>query len=97
MINISSLDFDITDSIRAEVQDVGESIKKHMRGEENLNITLSKTSPDVFKVNIQTHYMGEDINSHHESHNFHKALDLCCDHLIKLIDKRKSIKQSKRR
>ena len=97
MINISSLDFSITESIRNEVQSMAETIKKHMRGEEKLDITLSKTSPDVFRVNIQTRFMGEDINSHHESHDFHKAMDLCKNHLIKLIDKKKGMKKAKRR
>lgn len=97
MIKVSSRDFSLTDAVKEEVNTVGESIFKHMSSEDGVNITLSKESPTVFKVNIQSHYKGEDIVCHHESHNFHKALELCKDHFIKLVDKRKGIINSKRR
>lgn len=97
MINISSRDFDLTEAIKTEVNGVGEFIFDHMGREEKVDIVLSKTSPTTFKVNIQAHYKGEDIVSNHESHNFHKALDLCKDHFLKLVDKKRGIQSSKRR
>ncbi len=90
MINISSRDFDITDAIRTEVEELQPILTKHMSNEEGqVKVTLSKVAPSVFHVHMQTHYLGEDIISDHESHNFHKALELCKDHFVKQLDKRR--------
>jgi ribosomal subunit interface protein len=92
MIQLSSLDFDITDAIRTEVNNLQPILDKHMHtyDDEVIHIKLSKTAPDSFLVNMHCHFMGDDIISHHESHNFHKALDLCKTHFLKQIDKRRS-------
>jgi ribosomal subunit interface protein len=89
MINLSSRDFDITDAIRTEVHNMEPVLYKHIPAEERIKVTLSKASPDVFHVHMQVHYLGEDIVSDHESHNFHKALELCKDHFVKQVDKRR--------
>ena len=94
MIDITSLDFDITDAIRTEINNMEPFLSKHISAEERVKVTLSKVSPTVFHVHMRTHYLGEDIVSDHESHNFHKALDLCKDHFVKQVDKRRNkIKQ----
>lgn len=95
MINISSRDFDITEAIRAEINSMGDFLYKHIPEKERIKVTLSKAAPDVFHVHMQTHYLGEDIISDHESHNFHKALELCKDHFVKQIDKRKDKLQNR--
>lgn len=89
MIDITSKDFEITEAIRTEIESMEASLKKHMGEDERVKVTLSKTAPDAFNVHMQTHYMGEDIIADHESHNFHKALELCREHLIKQVDKRR--------
>ncbi len=90
MFEIASRDFELTDAIRTEIQNLEEPLSKHMNTKDTVKVTLSKSAPDVFHVHMQTHYMGEDIISDHESHNFHKALELCKDHLVKQIDKRRN-------
>jgi ribosomal subunit interface protein len=95
MINISSRDFDITEAIREEITNMEASLYKHIPEEERIKVTLSKAAPDVFHVHMQAHYLGEDIISDHESHNFHKALELCKDHFVKQIDKRRDKVHSK--
>ena len=96
MITISSRDFEITEAIRTEVENLEPEIAKHMNGaDHDIKVTLSKASPDVFHVHMQAHYLGEDIISDHESHNFHKALELCKNHFIKQVDKRRSKVQDK--
>ena len=97
MINISSRDFDLTEAIKTEVNEMGEFIFDHLGKDEKVDIVLSKTSPTIFKVNIQARYRGENIISHHESHNFHKALDLCRDHFLKQIDKKRDVSNDKRK
>ena len=95
MINISSLDFDLTDSIREEIMFLEPIFQKHLDDSSRVQVTLSKQAPDVFKVHMQTHYLGEEIVSDHESHNFHKALELCKVHFVKLADKRRDKVQAK--
>lgn len=89
MINISSRDFEITEAIRAEIFNMEEIIYKHFPEDENIQIILSKSSPTVFHVHMQAHYLGEEITSDHESHNYHKALELCKDHFIRQVGKRR--------
>ena len=89
MIQLSSRDFEITEAIRTEVLGMEALLEKHMPRGGNIKVTLSKSSPTVFHVHMQSHFMGEDIISDHESHNFHKALELCKSHFIKQVDKRK--------
>lgn len=89
MINLTSLDFDITDAIRDEVEAMEPILLKHMSDKGNVKVTLSKSAPDVFHVHMQSHFLGEDIISDHESHNFHKALEFCKNHFVKQVDKRK--------
>ena len=96
MINLSSRDFDITDAIREEVNSLGDSLYKHIPENERIKVTLSKVAPTVFHVHMQAHYLGEEIVSDHESHNFHKALELCKDHFIKQVDKRRNIMQERK-
>ncbi len=91
MIDIASLDFDITEAIRTEVEAMQGPLSKWIGEDERVKVTLKKAAPDVFQVNMQSHYLGEDIVSEHESHNFHKALELCKDHFIKQLGKRKDI------
>jgi len=88
-IDISSLDFEITDSIRTEVESLEKSLAKYLTQKEKVKVTLSKTAPDIFNVRMQTHYLGEDIVCDHDSHNFHKALELCKNHFVKLAEKRR--------
>ena len=90
MIKISSRDFEITEAIRAEIEGMEPSLYRHIGEDHRISVTLSKEAPDVFKVHMQVHYLGEDIISDHSSHNFHKALDLCKDHFVKQIDKKRS-------
>lgn len=87
MIDISSRDFDITDAIREEIMVMEPAFEKHFNDSARIQVTLSKEAPDVFRVHMQTHYLGEEIISDHESHNFHKALELCKDHFVKQADK----------
>ena len=89
MINISSLNFEITEAIRNEIMGMEPFLNKHLGDPKNIRVVLSKVSPEVFSVHMQTHYLGEDIYSEHESHNFHKALELCKDHFVKQADKRR--------
>ena len=96
MINLSSRDFDLTDAIREEVNSLGDSLYKHIPENERIKVTLSKVAPTVFHVHMQAHYLGEEIVSDHESHNFHKALELCKDHFIKQVDKRRNIMQERK-
>ena len=96
MFNISSRDFDITEAIREEIESMGPGLSKHLDDDHRISVTLSKDAPDVFKVHMQVHYLGEDIVSDHTSHNFHKALELCKDHFIKQIDKRRDKVQDNR-
>ncbi|MCB0379210.1 MAG: HPF/RaiA family ribosome-associated protein, partial [Bdellovibrionales bacterium] len=72
-------------------------LAKHFPEDETIHVTLSKTSPTSFKVGMQGHMKGENIVSHHESHNFHKALELCKDHFIKQVEKKKDIQKHNRR
>ncbi len=95
MINISSRDFEITDAIRTEVESLEEVLYKHMPEKERIKVVLSKAAPDVFHVHMQAHFLGEDIISDHESHNFHKALEFCKDHFVKQVDKRREKVQKK--
>lgn len=95
MINISSRDFTITDAIRTEIMSLQPTFQKHMTERDNVKVTLSKAAPDVFHVHMQAHYLGEDIISDHESHNFHKALELCKDHFVKQLDKHRAKVQKK--
>ena len=90
MFEIASRDFDLTDAIKTEIDNLKEPLSKHLNGDNTVRVTLSKTAPDVFHVHMQTHYMGDDIISDHDSHNFHKALELCKDHLVKQLKKRRS-------
>lgn len=96
MINISSRDFEITDAIRTEIMNMETVLYKHIPENESIKVTLSKASPDVFHVHMQAHYLGEDIISDHESHDFHKALEFCKDHFVKQVDKRRNKVQDKR-
>ena len=89
MINISSLDFTITPAIRTEITSLEPTLYKHIPETERIQVTLSKAAPDVFHVHMQAHYLGKDIISDHESHNFHKALEFCKEHFVKQIDKRR--------
>lgn len=89
MIDISSRDFDITDAIRTEIMNMEASFAKKFNADERIKVTLSKAAPDVFHVHMQAHYLGEEIVSDHESHNFHKALELCKEHFVKQVDKRR--------
>ena len=95
MIEISSLDFKITDAIRSEIMFMEPLFQKHFSENTPVQVTLSKESPDVFKVHMHAHFLGEDITSNHSSHNFHKALELCKDHFIKMADKRKGKSQKR--
>ncbi len=90
MINISSRDFEITEAIRNEIEGLQSTLYKHIPDNERIKVTLSKAAPDVFHVHMQAHYLGDDIISDHESHNFHKALELCKDHFVKQLDKRRN-------
>lgn len=90
MIDISSLDFEITEAIRNEIMEIEPLLARHNIEEQRVKVTLSKPAPDLFRVQMKVHYLGEDIVSEHNSHNFHKALELCKDHFIKLADKRRS-------
>lgn len=90
MIDIKSVDFSITDAIRYEIQSMQGVFEKHIPDKERIKVVLSKTAPDVFNVQIQSHYLGDDIVSNHEDSNFHKALESCKSHFIRLVDKRKS-------
>ena len=96
MIDITSLDFDITDAIRTEIQSMEPFLNKHISESDRVKVRLSKASPTVFRVHMQAHYLGEDIISDHESHNFHKALELCKDHFVKQVDKRRDKVKEKR-
>ena len=89
MINISSRNFEITEAIRAEIESLESGFSKHIDDSHRISVILSKDAPNVFKVHMQTHFKGEEIVSDHSSHNFHKALELCKDHFIKQIDKRR--------
>ncbi len=89
MIDISSLDFEITDAIRSEIEGLQKTLSKHIPPNERIKVTLSKSAPDVFHVRMQAHYLGEDIVCDEDSHNFHKALEFCKNHFIKLADKRR--------
>ncbi len=95
MLNISSRDFEITEAIRTEVESLQDVLYKHMPEKERIKVVLSKAAPDVFHVHMQAHYLGEDIISDHESHNFHKALEFCKDHFVKQVDKRREKVQKK--
>lgn len=95
MINISSRDFEITDAIRTEINNLEKTLYKHIPEGESIKFTLSKSAPDVFRVHMQCHYLGEDIISDHESHNYHKALELCKNHFVKQVDKRREKVQKK--
>lgn len=89
MFEIASRDFDLTDAIKEEIESLQPMLTKHMQPEGPVKVTLSKASPTVFHVHMQARYMGEIIISDHESHNFHKALELCKDHFVKQVDKRR--------
>ena len=95
MIDISSRNFDITDSIRAEILSLEEGLYKHMPQDQKIRVVLSKSAPDVFHVHMQVHFMGTDIISEHESHNFHKAVELCKGHFVKQVDKKKDMAQDR--
>lgn len=95
MIDITSRDFDLTDAIRTEIQAMGPNLYKHIPESEKIKVTLSKSAPDVFHVHMQAHYLGEEIVCDHESHNFHKALELCKDHFVRITDKRRNKIQEK--
>ena len=97
MLEVKSLDFSVTDAMETEIKGVETAIYKHLPENNPVQVTLSKASPDVFRVDIQTNYVGEKILSHHESHNFHKALELCKDHFIKMVVKKKGNLQDRRK
>ncbi len=89
MFTISSRDFEITQAMREEIEGLKPSLTRHLPESEKVKVTLSKTSPDTFRVHMQVHYLGEEIVSDQESHNYHKALELCKDHFVKQVDKRR--------
>ena len=95
MIEVSSRDFDLTPAIRDEVMNMEDSFEKHLDDGTRIQVTLSKDAPDVFRVHMQAHYRGEDIISDHVSHNFHKALELCREHFVKQVDKRRQKLQNR--
>lgn len=90
MIDIKSVDFKITDAIRYEIQSMQDAFTKHISGNERIRVVLSKVAPDVFNVQMHSHFLGDEIISQSQSHNFHKALELCKNHFIRLVDKRKN-------
>lgn len=96
-MNIQSLEFPLTPSIKDELGQLESSLSKFLSNMNDVTVVLSKENPTLFHVEISTNLLGNNVRSNHESHDFYKALHKSKDKFIKRIlhikNKHKTLKR----
>lgn len=89
--------FDLTESIKREVDEALGKVRHFMKPEVPISVHLDKTGPKEFSVRLMTHYFRHDFVAEDRDADFHKALHDARDHLIRQIKEYQSKKRDLQR
>lgn len=85
--------FKLTEAIKVEVQESLQKIKKFMKKDVPVSVFLDKVGPREFSVRFSLHYRHRDFVSDEKHSDFHQALLLAKEHMIRQLKDYKSKRQ----